>query len=239
MLFFCSIFLAVSVSALPADTMYGTSGLRANLKARQAQVIPVVVGGPQDTFNPNAVTAAVGDIIQFQFSNGNHTATQSTLEAPCTPLGGGINSGHIPFQDGQTTVGTFNMVVSTTDPIFMFCSTGPHCQEGQVMIVNPSNTQQLLDFVKAAQGTDKSVEGTAIAGGTTSQIELTNAAFVPAPAEAAGPDGGGAPPAAAPPVTNATEPAAENATGAKNGTAKEDGGKTETKEKRLPVLLAF
>lgn len=94
--------------------------MEANLNARQAKVIPVVVGGPQDTFNPNSVTAAVGDIIQFQFSNGNHTATESTLEAPCTPLGGGINSGHIPFQDGQTTVGTFNMVVSKTDPIFMF-----------------------------------------------------------------------------------------------------------------------
>jgi plastocyanin len=122
----------------------------ANLQARQAKVIPVVVGGPQDTFNPNSVTAAVGDIVQFQFSNGNHTATQSTLEAPCTPLGGGVNSGHIPFSDGmlhfgpiwtcplfvaektfphhadialglgQTTVGTFSMVVSTADPIFMF-----------------------------------------------------------------------------------------------------------------------
>jgi hypothetical protein len=44
------------------------------------------------------------------------------------------------------------------------------------MIINPTTTQQILDFVKAAQGTTESVEGTAIAGGTTSQIELTNAA---------------------------------------------------------------
>ncbi|KAK7190504.1 hypothetical protein DPSP01_005270 [Paraphaeosphaeria sporulosa] len=229
-----SLLLAVAVSALPAEPMLGTSGLRANIRARQAKVIPVVVGGPQDTFNPNSVTAAVGDIIQFQFSNGNHTATQSSLEAPCTPLNGGINSGHIPFKDGQTTVGTFSMVVSSTDPIFMFCSTGPHCQEGQVMIINPTGAQQILDFVKAAQGTDKSVEGTAIAGGTTSQIELTNAAFVPAPAGAGGPPGG-APPAAAPPAANATAPAQRNAPEAKNGTAKEG----EKKEKRQPVLLAF
>jgi plastocyanin len=158
------------------DTTHQKLTSSANLKARQSKVIPVVVGGPQDTFNPNAITAAVGDIVQFQFSNGNHTATQSTLEAPCTPLEGGINSGHIPFQDGQTDVGTFSMVVSGTDPIFMFCSTGPHCQEGQVMIINPTGPQQLLDFVKGAQGTDKSGEGTAIAGGTTSKIQLTNAA---------------------------------------------------------------
>lgn len=43
------------------------------------------------------------------------------------------------------------------------------------MIINPTGPQQLLDFVKAAQGTKKSVEGTAIAGGTTSSIKLTNA----------------------------------------------------------------
>lgn len=207
-----SLLLAATVSAMPAKpVMLGTSGLRANLQARQAKVIPVVVGGPQVTFNPNSVTAAVGDIVQFQFSNGNHTATQSSLEAPCTPLGGGINSGHIPFAAGQTDVGTFSMVVSNTDPIFMFCSTGPHCQLGQVMIINPTGAQQVLDFVKAAQGTTKSVEGTAIAGGTTSTIQLTNAAFIPkAPAAAA------APPAAAAPAAGANgTAAAANATAPK------------------------
>ncbi|KAF1968037.1 hypothetical protein BU23DRAFT_278544 [Bimuria novae-zelandiae CBS 107.79] len=234
-----SLLLAASVSAIPAKpVMLGTSGLRANLKTRQAKVIPVVVGGPQDTFNPNSVTAAVGDIVQFQFSNGNHTATQSTLEAPCTPLNGGVNSGHIPFKDGQTDVGTFSMVVSSTDPMFMFCATGPHCQEGQVMMINPTGPQQVLDFVKAAQSTQKSVDGTAIAGGTTSQITLANAAFVPAPPKDPA-AGGGAPPAvppAAPPAADpAAPPAAEgNATAAANSTAA-----TKGKSKRSPILLAY
>lgn len=49
------------------------------------------------------------------------------------------------------------------------------------MIINPTSTQQVLDFVKAAQGTQKSTDGTAIAGGTTSQIDLTNAAYVHMP----------------------------------------------------------
>ncbi|KAJ4299515.1 hypothetical protein N0V90_004760 [Kalmusia sp. IMI 367209] len=207
-----SLLLVASVSAIPhaKPKMLHGSGLRANLEARQNAVIPVVVGGPQDTFAPNSVVAAVGDIVQFQFSNGNHTATQSTLEAPCTPLGGGVNSGHIPFQDGQTDVGTFNMVVASTDPMFIFCSTGPHCQEGQVMIINPTSAQQVVDFVKAAQGTNKSTDGTAIAGGTTSTIGLANAAFIPAPAAAAG--GGGAPPATAPAAgENATAKAAPEA----------------------------
>ncbi|ORY04566.1 hypothetical protein BCR34DRAFT_442104, partial [Clohesyomyces aquaticus] len=145
------------------------------------KLIPVVVGGPQDTFNPNQITAAVGDIVQFQFSNGNHTVTQSAKDSPCTPLKGGVHSGHIPFQDNQTTVGTFNMVISTADPIFLYCATGPHCQEGQVMIVNPTSTQELLDYVKASQGTKESTDGTDVVGGTVAQIDLAKAGFAPAP----------------------------------------------------------
>ncbi|PVH93934.1 hypothetical protein DM02DRAFT_500847, partial [Periconia macrospinosa] len=143
----------------------------------------VVVGGPQDTFVPNTLNAAVGDIIQFQFSNGNHTVTQSTLEAPCTALAGGVHSGHIPFVDGQTEVGTFNMPVTSTDPLFLFCATGPHCQEGQVMIINPVSSLQVVDFVKNAQATEKSVDGTDVVGGTASKVALDAAAFVPAPPE--------------------------------------------------------
>ncbi|KAF2678913.1 hypothetical protein K458DRAFT_134068 [Lentithecium fluviatile CBS 122367] len=172
-----SVLFAATTSAFPnsAATLRGTGGL---VVPRANQLIPVVVGGPQDTFNPNSVVAAVGDVVQFQFSNGNHTATQSTLEAPCTPLEGGMNSGHIPFTDGQTDVGTFNMPVTSTDPMFIFCATGPHCQEGQVMIINPANAQQVVDFVKAAQGTDKSVDGATTAGGTAGKIGLDIAAYV-------------------------------------------------------------
>jgi plastocyanin len=113
----------------------------ARLHKRQNRLIPVVVGGQQDIFVPNSVRASIGDIIQFQFSSGNHTVTQSSLDAPCQPLQatdpGAIHSGHIPFVEGQTTVGTFNMPVISTEPMFLYCATGPHCQTGQVMIVNP------------------------------------------------------------------------------------------------------
>ena len=105
------------------------------------RVHPVVVGGPQDTFVPNTVNAQPGDTIQFQFSSGNHTVTQSSPEAACQPLQatveGAVHSGHIPFQDGQTTVGVFNMQVQSTETMFMYCATGPHCLEGQVMVINP------------------------------------------------------------------------------------------------------
>ncbi|CAI0649363.1 unnamed protein product [Colletotrichum noveboracense] len=105
------------------------------------QLIPVVVGGAQDTFVPNLITAQVGDVVQFQFSNGNHTVTQSAEGAACQPLQDtvptAIHSGHIPFKDGQAMVGTFNMPITSTATMFMYCATGPHCQEGQVLVINP------------------------------------------------------------------------------------------------------
>lgn len=111
------------------------------IKKRANQLIPVVVGGPQVTFVPNMVLAAVGDVVQFQFSNGNHTVTQSAEGQACTPLQmtdpNAVHSGHIPFKDGQQMVGTFNMVVTKTDPMFLYCATGPHCQLGQIMVINP------------------------------------------------------------------------------------------------------
>ena len=126
-----------SFSVLLSIATAATALPQLKLHRRANQIIPVVVGGPQDTFVPNSVVAAVGDIVQFQFSNGNHTVTQSTADTACTPMEAGVHSGHIPFEDGQTEVGTFNMPVTSTEPMFLYCATGPHCQEGQVMVINP------------------------------------------------------------------------------------------------------
>ncbi|KAI8963613.1 hypothetical protein F5Y11DRAFT_139977 [Daldinia sp. FL1419] len=217
MLFFKScIFFAAVASARPSRILYRDASVDVGgFKIEAAnRIIPVVVGGPQDTFVPNTVKASVGDIIQFQFSNGNHTVTQSAENTPCTPLEGGIHSGHIPFQDGQTTVGTFNMPVTSADAMFLYCATGPHCQEGQVMVVNPADDQQIVNYAKGSQSTTSSVDGTAVNGGTVASIPLDAAAFVPAPAQEAPP--AGAPPAAAAPAVPA--PAESSAAASVPGT---------------------
>ncbi|KAH7128325.1 hypothetical protein B0J11DRAFT_268278 [Dendryphion nanum] len=167
-----------------------------------SKLIPVVVGGVQDLFIPNRVVATPGDVIQFQFNSGNHTVTQSTADAACQPMEGGVHSGHIPFQDGQQTVGVFNMLVTNTDTMFLYCATGPHCQGAQVMIVNPANEQQILDYANKATASGSSVDGTDVVGGTVGDIPLANAAFVPVAQE----EGAGAPP---PPPPSATSAAAE------------------------------
>ncbi|KAH8897271.1 hypothetical protein GQ53DRAFT_507532 [Thozetella sp. PMI_491] len=183
-----------------------------DLIARANRVIPVVVGGPQDTFVPNVVRANVGDVVQFQFSNGNHTVTQSAPETPCQPLQASvstaIHSGHIPFKDGQTTVGTFNMPVVSLDTMFFYCATGPHCQEGQVMVMNPVNDDQIVQYNKLAAGAAANIDGTSVVGGAAGQINLADAAFTPAPAAAAAP---AAPAAAAPSAAPAEAAPAEAA----------------------------
>jgi len=202
--------------------------------AKASRLITVVVGGPQDTFVPNLVRANVGDIVQFQFSSGNHTVTQSAEGTPCIALQAtdpkAIHSGHIPYQSGQADVGTFNMPITTSDPMFLFCATGPHCQEGQVMVVNPTNDDQLLTYAKLATTAKQTVDGTTVVGGQVASVPIGGAAFVAAPEPAGppgGPPGGGAgggtgggaagggaaappaaPPAAAPPAAGASSSAA-------------------------------
>lgn len=169
-----------------------------------AKIIPVIIGGQQVTMVPNLVTAAVGDIVQFQFANGNHTVTQSSETAPCTPLQntlpGAVHSGHIPFSDGQTTVGTFNMPVLSTEPMFIYCATGPHCQLGQMMVINPKTADQVVQYFKVSNQAKANVDAKTVAGGTVAQIPLAQAAFQPAPPE----KGGAAPPPAAPPAASSS-----------------------------------
>ncbi|KAM0435480.1 hypothetical protein ACHAQK_008318 [Fusarium lateritium] len=178
------------------------------LMSRANRIIPVVVGGPQDTFVPNMIRAAAGDVIQFQFSSGNHTVTQSAEDSPCQPLqatqSGVIHSGHIPFEAGQLTVGTFTVPLSNTEPIYLYCATGPHCQTGQVMAINPPSEENLVQFNKKAAGALANVDGGDPTGGTVGEIPLADAAFTPAEEEAPPPPpadspGAGAPPAASPP----------------------------------------
>lgn len=102
-----------------------------------------MVGGVQLTYVPNVVVAAPGNVVQFQFSAGNHTVTQSTEMQACAPMAAvagqpdPVHSGHIPFNAATGMVSTFEMTVTNTEPMFIYCSTGPHCQLGQVMVINP------------------------------------------------------------------------------------------------------
>ncbi len=42
--------------------------------------------------------------------------------------------------------------MNTTDPIYFYCSVGPHCANGMVGIVNPSAANTVTAFKAGAKG---------------------------------------------------------------------------------------
>jgi plastocyanin len=87
--------------------------------------IQVVVGGlkPVETgmaavlgYQPESITANVGDTVKFVFMQKNHTVTQSTFEAPCNKMDGGMDSGFMPNPMGEAGV-EWEMQVPSMDPL--------------------------------------------------------------------------------------------------------------------------
>lgn len=112
-----------------------------------SRLIPIAVGSKSVNtsliFTPSEVQANPGDVLQFQFFLTNHTATRAAgPSSPCSPMqdnaAGAVHSGFIPgaMLNGSDTVGAFDVMVQNKDPMYIYCAQGPHCQLGQVMVVN-------------------------------------------------------------------------------------------------------
>jgi len=112
----------------------------------------VFVGAGQDgqpglKFDPQQIVAAKGDIVSFEFRNGNHTVTQSSFANPCAwqfntaTNKNGFNSGFIPFNATSAQVGVYSLQVSDPNtPIWFFCGRPPHCKSGMYGAINPPTT---------------------------------------------------------------------------------------------------
>jgi plastocyanin len=84
---------------------------------------PVATGmAPALLYTPESITAAVGDMVVFEFMQKNHTATQSTFADPCRKMEGGMDSGFMANPEGKPGV-TWNMTVATTEPL---CTSNPN-----------------------------------------------------------------------------------------------------------------
>jgi len=121
------------------------------ITAASCATIEVTVGGPDTLkFNPESVTANPGDIVQFNFQQKNHTATQSTFEAPCIPAPNGFDSDFVPVFDPNGGSPVALMTIADTNPIWVYCRQGNHCQQGMVFAVNPGDRFEA--FKAAATG---------------------------------------------------------------------------------------
>ncbi|KAJ3516728.1 hypothetical protein NLJ89_g950 [Agrocybe chaxingu] len=148
----------------------------------------VIVGGPGVLkFTPSFVAASLGDVVRFTFQQKNHTATQSTFESPCLRAPGGFDSGFVPVEDGVTNgFPVAELEISTTNPIWVYCRQGNHCQQGMVFAVNPGD--RFAAFQAAATG--GSAPSTSTAPASTTSLVLATPSFTTSitPSAAAGLD---------------------------------------------------
>lgn len=106
-------------------------------------VVKVGINGTKK-FSPEEVVAAPGDMIQFQFVSGNHTATQSNFDNPCQPISmhsSAVVGFHSGFQPAAASAAmgmtsTYSIPINDTKPIWVYCAQGTHCEGGMVMAIN-------------------------------------------------------------------------------------------------------
>lgn len=117
----------------------------ASLASAQQMTVHVVKVAVNNslTYEPNDFTANVGDMVQFQFFGGNHTATQSTFDNPCQPVSQftnltGFHSGFIPAEASEAMGmrAVYTIRINNTNPLWIYCAQGSHCESGMSMVIN-------------------------------------------------------------------------------------------------------
>jgi plastocyanin len=104
----------------------------------------VQVGNGGQTFSPSDLRVNPGEMVQFQFMGGNHTATQSNFDNPCQPINAfnatnpGFHSGFIPAAASASMgqIATYTIMVNDTRAIWVYCAQGRHCEGGMNMVIN-------------------------------------------------------------------------------------------------------
>ena len=160
--------------------------------AVSAKTIPIKVGETGLTFDPENITADVGDVLEFWFYAKNHSVVTSTAAKPCEPkTDNGFFSGFFPVAAGATSVRydrrsllhsnekrqysnvtttqdkVFHVTVNSTTPLWFYCSQGKHCQGGMVGAVNAKSTDDFDKFKTAAKAaTDNVTPDVAVFGGS-------------------------------------------------------------------------
>jgi plastocyanin len=102
-------------------------------------------------YEPEIVTANIGDRILFTFSPKNHTMTQSSFNDPCQPLAGGKFSGYNYRVDAGESSNAFEFIVENTEPFWYYCSQpmGDHCKKGMSGVINQNfNSDKTLAAYK-------------------------------------------------------------------------------------------
>lgn len=142
----------------------------------------VVVGANGDLiYGPSQLNAAIGDIIRFDFNSTNHTVTQSSFNAPCSPLAGGFNTGFNQVNKlNHTGVIFVDFEVQVDTPLWFYCAQTAkvsHCHKGMVLGINPAGKFPAFLSMATATGTATSMVPLSTGGSkvTSSAVSLNTA----------------------------------------------------------------
>ncbi|PPQ87443.1 hypothetical protein CVT25_008179 [Psilocybe cyanescens] len=126
-----------------------------------AKTIVITVGGnttsdPGAVFNPQTVVADTGDVVLFNFTQGNHTVTQSTFPSPCTAVhftNSTINGFDTSFRDTRngTAITDFTLTITDNTTTIWFFDWNT-CPEGGVggINLNGSSLETLAGITRNA-----------------------------------------------------------------------------------------
>jgi len=155
-----------------------------------AKVITITVGGNTTddgttTFVPQSVSAALGDEVRFNFTNGNHTATESTFSSPCIPAHetdntiNGFDSGFRDTQPGTTgSILSVPILIQNENHTFWFFDYNT-CGQGGVGVINnnDSSSETLAGFTRNAMR----LNGTTSSNNATTTSYRTSSTSPPSP----------------------------------------------------------
>ncbi|CAA7260537.1 unnamed protein product [Cyclocybe aegerita] len=155
-----------------------------------AKTVVVTVGGnttenPGAVFQPQSVVAEEGDVVLFNFTRGNHTATQSTFASPCIPAhitNETINGFDSSFRDAGNGTAITELPITITDPnttIWFFDAST--CALGGVggININQSSWETLDGFQRNAlrlNGTNSSASASHTSASRTASATATSPA---------------------------------------------------------------
>jgi len=148
--------LAAAAAVGIASAATTTSSAATPSGSVKAHVVQVSDKNGDITFTPDSITAAPGELVQFQFYPQNHSVAQSTFANPCEPMPltngtEGFWSGFMPVSSTDTTMPVFSVLVKDTNPIWFYCAADKHCQAGMSGVINPpDSTSKTLALYRAA-----------------------------------------------------------------------------------------
>ncbi|KAI5789242.1 extracellular serine-rich protein [Pyronema domesticum] len=180
MLLTSAILLAAS-SMAAAQSASATASAPATAASGATTIIKVGNAAGNLVFEPAEIKAEPGSLLEFRFWPSNHSVAQSTFDSPCTPMGDATKelfSGFHPTTNGATDVPTWTLRVNNTNPIWLYCSQGKHCQNGMTAVINPpANGQRTLKMYQAAaKSASDNVSPTQVHGGMVGTAKAGTAA---------------------------------------------------------------